>query len=173
MIPFTEQAQSYASYHQKAVTRYTHMVGIPLIILSLMILLGFIHVVIIGVLDASVANLATLVLLIYYFRLNWRLALALTPILIFLLWIASLISHNGPTSEAMWSFIIIFFMGCILQFVGHFIEKRRPAFIDNLWQVMIAPLVIVAELFFIVGRMNALKEDIYGKESVKKYSGNA
>ena len=170
MIPFVEQAQCYASYHQKAVTRYTHMAGIPLIILSLMILLGFVHVVIIGVLDVNVAIIVTAVLLIYYFRLYWRLALALTPILIFLLWVASFISHDGPTSEALWSFIIIFFIGCTLQFIGHFIEEKRPAFTDNVWQVLIAPLFIAAEIFFIAGRMDELKEDIYSKNPVKKNS---
>ena len=170
MIPFIVQAQCYISYHQKPVTRYTHLAGIPLIILSLMILLGFVHVVIIGVLDVNVASIATLVLLIYYFRLNWRLALALTPILILLLWIASVISHNGPTSEALWSFILIFLVGCALQFIGHFIEEKRPAFADNLWQIVIAPLFMVAESFFLIGRMGELKEEIYGKELATKHN---
>lgn len=170
MIPFIDQAQYYASYHQQPVTRYTHMVGIPLIILSLMILLGFVHIVITGILDINMATIATLALLIYYLRLCWRLALALTPILIILLWVASIVSYNGPTPEALWSFILIFLVGSLLQFIGHFIEEKRPAFTDNLWQILIAPLLIVAESFFIMGRMNELKEDIYGKVLVKKHS---
>ncbi len=167
MVPFIEQAQGYATFHQKSITRYTHMAGTPLIILSLMILLGFVHVVIIGLLDVNVANIATLVLLIYYFRLHWRLALVLTPLLIFLLWIASFFSHYGPTAFALWSFILIFLAGCALQFIGHFIEDKRPVFVDNLWQVLIAPLLIVADLFFILGRMSELKDEIYGKDFVK------
>lgn len=170
MISFIEQAQSYATYQQQAVTRYTHMAGIPLIILSLMILLGFVHVVIIGVLNVSVASIVTLALLIYYFRLHWRLALVLTPILIFLLWLASLLTDGGPTSYALWSFILIFIAGCALQFVGHFIEDKRPALIDNLWQVLIAPLFIAAEVFFMMGWMTELNGEIYGKEPVKKRS---
>lgn len=163
MIPFIMQAQTYTAYHQNAITRYTHMAGIPLIILSFMILLGFVHIVIINVLDVNVANIATLALLIYYFRLDWRLALVLTPILVFLLWIAHFFSYQGPTAFALWSFVVIFLLGCGLQVVGHFLEERRPSFVDNLSQVLIAPLVIVAELFFTAGYMLALREEIYGR----------
>lgn len=165
MIPFVDQAQVYASYHRNPITRYTHMAGIPLIILSLMILIGFIHVVIIGVLDINVANLATLALLIYYFRLNWRLALTLTPILLLLLWIATFFNHAGPTAFALWSFLLLFLLGAILQSIGHFIEENRPAFVDNFWQVLIAPLFIIAEAFFLIGYMQDLKKEIYGNAS--------
>ena len=167
MKSFIEQAKTYAAYHQKPVTRYTHMIGIPLIMFSLMILLGFLHIVLTGIFDVSVANIATLILLIYYFRLNWRLALTLTPILIILLWLAAFLSHDGPTSSAIWLFAIFFLLGCALQFVGHVIEEKRPAFVDNLWQVFIAPLFMVAELFFMLGHMPKLKEEIYGKKPAK------
>lgn len=169
MTPFIQQAQGYAAYHQNDLTRYTHMAGIPLIILSFMILLGFVHVIIINVLDINVANIATLALVIYYFRLDWRLALVLIPILAFLLWIAHFFSYEGPTAFALWSFVIIFLLGCGLQVVGHFLEKRRPAFIDNLSQVLIAPLIIVAELFFRAGYMKELKDEIYGKELLESH----
>ena len=167
MKPFIEQAQTYAAYHQKPVTRYTHLLGVPLILFSFMILLGFFHVVLTGVFDVNVANITTVVLLIYYFRLQWRLALALTPLLILLLWLAAFLSHDGPTSSALWLFFIIFLLGAALQFTGHFIEEKRPALVDNVWQVFIAPLFMVAELFFMAGRMTELKEEIYGKKTSK------
>ena len=169
MIPFIEQAQGYAAYHQNELTRYTHMAGIPLIILSFMILLGFVHVIITNVLDVNLATIASLVLLIYYFRLDWRLAITLTPIFVFLLWVAHFFSYQGPTAFGLWSFVIVFLMGCVLQAIGHFLEARRPAFIDNLSQVLIAPLVIMAELFFMAGYMQALKEEIYETKLAKDH----
>ena len=175
MKPFIEQAQFYVGYHQKPITRYTHFAGIPLIIFSLMIFLGFFHLVIPGILDTNLAGIATIVLLVYYFRLNWRLALALTPILFCLLWIADVISYAGPTSGALWTFIITFVLGWGLQFLGHFLEGKRPAFMDNFWQALIAPLFLTAEVFFMAGHMQELKEQIYGnpeepqpQEPVKK-----
>lgn len=85
MKSFIEQAQIYAIYHQNIKTRYTHMVGIPLIIFSFMILLGFVHIIIPGVFFSTLAWFATIVLLSYYFLLNWKLALAITPIMLFIL----------------------------------------------------------------------------------------
>ncbi len=167
MIPFIEQAQRYAMYHRKAVTRYTHIAGIPLIIFSLMILLGFFHFVMVGVFDVSIANVATLVLLIYYARVHWRLALILTPVLIILLWLAHFSSHDGPTAHALWLFAITFVLGCLLSFTGHFIEEKRPAITENVWLLSIAPLMIVADIFFMSGRMLGLKEEIYGKKPSK------
>ena len=82
MQSFVEQAQTYAEYHQNVITRYTHLAGVPIIILSLMILLGFIKIIMPGVFEISLACLVTLAVLIYYYRLNWQLALVLTPILL-------------------------------------------------------------------------------------------
>ena len=146
------------------------MVGVPLIVLSLMILLGFVHVVIIGVFDLNLAEITTIGLLIYYFYLNWRLAMATTPIIILLLWIATFFSYGGPSVFSLWSFAILFLLGGTLQFIGHFFEGKRPALTDNVWQVVIAPLYLVAEVFFMAGRMRELKGEIYGKEPEKPHS---
>lgn len=162
MKSFLEQAQFYATYHKNPMTRYTHMVGVPIVILSFMILLGFVQIIIPGVFATNLACLTTLVLLIYYFRLNWQLSLALTPIMIILLWIASWFNHAGPTKLGLWAFIITFVLGWGLQFYGHFIEDKKPALMDNLFQALISPLYLMAELFFMAGFMKQLKEQIYG-----------
>src|SRR6202012_1439219 len=104
MDTFIKQAQLYATYHQKPLTRYTHFVGVPLIIFSTMIFFGFIHLVVPGVLNITLAGITTLVLLGYYFYLNWRLALALTVVLLILLGVAHLVSRHGPNSTSLWIF---------------------------------------------------------------------
>ena len=164
MKSFVEQAQLYAGYHQNTATRNTHFAGIPIIILSFMIFLGFIKIVIPGVYETNFACIATLALLIYYYRLNWQLALAITPILLILLWLASWFNQYGPTKTGIWVFIITFIIGWGLQLYGHYLEGRKPAFMDNLSQALIAPLYLTAELFFMAGYMHSLKEQIYGHE---------
>ena len=160
MKSFIEQAKFYAAYHQKPVTRYTHFIGVPLIILSFMIFFGFIHIVVPGLLDFRVAAPLTLAVLIYYFFLNWRLAFAVLPLFLLLYAIAALISKHGPTSGALWFFFLSFILGWFLQFLGHYFEGKRPAFIDNLWQALIAPLYLMAEVFFLNNRMLDLKAQI-------------
>lgn len=162
MKSFIEQAQFYATYHKKMVTRYTHFAGVPLIILSFMILLGFVQIIVPGVFASNLAWFATIAALIYYFLLNWRLALALTPIMLFLLWIAHWFSEDGPTSLGIWAFVITFVVGWALQLYGHYVEGKKPALMDNLYQALIAPLYLTAELFFMAGYMNSLHDEIYG-----------
>ncbi|KTD42382.1 DUF962 domain-containing protein [Legionella quateirensis] len=162
MKSFVEQAHFYAEYHQNAMTRYTHMAGVPLIILSIMILLGFVKIIIPGVFETNLACLTTLVVLIYYYRLHWQLALALTPIMLILLWLASWFNYYGPTKVGVWAFLITFIVGWGLQFYGHYIEGKQPAFMVNIGQAFIAPLYLTAELFFMAGYMQELKVQIYG-----------
>jgi uncharacterized membrane protein YGL010W len=50
--------------------------------------------------------------------------------------------------------------GWILQFAGHAIEGRRPAFADNLFQIFIAPIFLVAELFFALGLKGDVRERV-------------
>ncbi|WP_028389000.1 DUF962 domain-containing protein [Legionella fairfieldensis] len=162
MKSFIEQAQFYAVYHQKPITRYMHLIGVPLIVFSLMIFFAFVHLVIPGVMDLTLACILTILLLVYYFYLNWFLALVITPILGILLWLAHLVSHAGPTSSALWVFIWTFILGWTLQLIGHFLENKRPALMGNLCQLLIAPLFLTAELFFMSGYMQKLKQEIYG-----------
>lgn len=170
MKSFIEQAQFYASYHQNPTTRYSHMAGVPLVVFSLMILLGFVKIIIPNVVETNLACFATLILMVYYFLLNWQLSLALTPIMVFLLWLASWFSYAGPTKTGMWVFVITFVVGWALQLYGHVIEGKKPAFMDNIYQALIAPLYLVAEGFFAVGYMKSLQERIYGSVKEKEPS---
>ncbi len=162
MISFTEYAKKYAASHENLTAYHLHMLGIPLIFLSLMIFLGFVRISVPGILHVSLTDLVMAVLLIYYARLNWRLTLILIPIAIFLLFVTNLFSHNGPSLFGFWSFVCLFLMGCGLQFTGYYLEGKRPDFQDMLCQLFIAPLCMAADFFFKLGRMLALQEIIYG-----------
>lgn len=168
MKSFIEQAKFYASYHTNPVTRYTHFAGIPLIILSLMIFLGFFQFVMINVFEISFAVIGTILVMIYYFRLNWQLSLALTPIMLILLWISSFFSSEGPSALGIWSFIITFVAGWAFQLAGHFVEGKRPALMDNLCQAMIAPLFLVADLLFMANLLPDLQKEIYSSKKSSK-----
>jgi uncharacterized membrane protein YGL010W len=144
------------------------MAGVPLIVLSLMIVLGFIKIIIPSVFATNLACVTTLAVLIYYYRLNWQLALILTPVFLFLLWLASFFNYYGPTKLGVWAFLITFFAGWGLQLYGHYLEGKKPVFMVNLCQALIAPLYLTAELMFMAGLMQSLKSEIYGP--VKKQS---
>lgn len=161
MKEFITQARSYAQYHQNKATFYTHLAGVPLLIFGVMIFLGFFQLIVPGVLKTTLANIATLILLGYYFMLRWTLALFACPVLFLLLWISYLVSHAGPTHFALWVLAIVLVSGVVLQAVGHIIEGKKPAFMDNFSQVFIAPLFLLAEVCFMAGIMSNLKNQIH------------
>lgn len=168
MKPFIEQAQCYAAHHQNPKTQQTHWIGVPLITFALMVLLGCVKIVIPGVFQTSLACIATILLLLYYLRLQWLLAITLTPIMLILVGIASWLTQGGPNTIASWVFIICFVGGWTLQLYGHFISHERPAFMTQLSQTWIAPLYLMAEVFFLAGLLTDLKTKIHGEEIKKE-----
>jgi uncharacterized membrane protein YGL010W len=48
-------------------------------------------------------------------------------------------------------FASLFVGGCILQLVCHVIEVRKPALVDNLFQIFVSPIFLAAEVFFALG----------------------
>ena len=161
MQSFIEQAKNYSLYHQKTITRYTHFVGVPLLVFSFMLLFSFLHLTVPGYFSRTSAELLTLALFLYYLVLNWRLALSLAPVLILLLWLADWIGGDGPTSGALTVFLACFIVGWIVQLLGHLFEGHRPAFTKNLCQFLIAPLYLTAEVYFMFGKMQALQTAIH------------
>jgi uncharacterized membrane protein YGL010W len=166
MIPFVLRAREFAEYHQRPATNYLHIASIFFLILATMIFLGFIHLSMPGVFTLTLTDLFVLGLLIYYFRLNWILALAITPIFIILLWVSMLISHNGPHYYSMWTLMICLSLGTILHVIGYLIEGSYPNFKTSVSHALLSPLYFVAELFFAFGKMSVLREKIHA------YSGS-
>ncbi len=60
----------------------------------------------------------------------------------------------------------LFVVGWIIQFVGHYYEGRKPAFVDDLSGLIVGPLFVVAELAFLLGLRKALKQAIEARAGV-------
>ena len=62
----------------------------------------------------------------------------------------------------MWlgSGIGLFVLGWVIQFVGHYYEGRKPAFVDDVSGLIVGPLFVAAELAFLLGLRHDLKEQI-------------
>lgn len=148
----------YAAYHKDPRNRMTHFVGVPAIIFAILIPMGWLRFSIVGF-EVSFAMVFAGAVLVYYYTLDVALGVALTALIGLTWWLTDIIATQLTVTEGAWLFVITFLGGWALQLLGHAFEGRRPALVDNFSQVFVAPVFLVAEVFFAVG----LKRDVKRK----------
>jgi uncharacterized membrane protein YGL010W len=153
-----DQMSFYAAYHQDARNKATHFVGVPMIAFSLMIPMGWLRADIAGF-TLSAALVVTSLLLLYYLILDVPLGLASCVVFALMLWGADALSQLPLMASAAW-FLALFVVGWALQLWGHVYEGRKPALVDNLFQVFVAPIFLAAEVFFALGYKPGLHEAV-------------
>lgn len=158
MKTLEDQMSFYAAYHQDARNKATHFVGVPLIAFSLMIPLGWLRADLGGA-TVSAALVVTVVLLLYYLILDVPLGLAMCAVFALMLWGAESLSQAALPASLGW-FLVLFVGGWALQLWGHVYEGRKPALVDNLFQVFVAPIFLAAEVFFALGYKPKLHEAV-------------
>ncbi|MBM3567152.1 MAG: DUF962 domain-containing protein [Alphaproteobacteria bacterium] len=156
MTSLQEQMAMYAAYHRDLRNRATHFVGIPTIVFSLLLAFALVRLPI-GGFDASLGMLVTLALMIYYYLLDRTLAVIATVIFGAMVVAAERLVTGWSATEAWTWFALLFVGGWILQLVGHVFEGRKPALVDNLFQIFVAPLFLIAETLFAVNLMTELR----------------
>jgi len=154
MKTLDQQMAVYAAYHRNRWNRLTHFIGVPAIIFAILIPMNWVSF---GE-GVTLAQIFVGVVLAYYFLLDVPLALAATVAVAALLLAAKAAAGTGIASGWIWSGVF-FAGGWMFQLAGHAFEGRRPALADNLFQIFIAPIFLVAELFFALG----LKRDVMEK----------
>ncbi len=146
MKTLEDQMSFYAAYHQDGRNKATHFVGVPMIVFSLMIPLGWLRADIDGF-TLSAALIITSALLLYYLILDLPLGLAMGLVFALMLWGAEPLSQAAFLTSLGW-FLLLFIAGWALQLWGHAFEGRKPALVDNLFQIFVAPIFLAAEVFF-------------------------
>ena len=53
-----------------------------------------------------------------------------------------------------------FVVGWIIQFVDHWYEGRKPAFVDDVVGLLVGPMFVTAEILFALGWKKPLLEEI-------------
>ena len=156
---FESQMAMYTSFHRDARNRATHFVGIPAIIVSLMVVLALARFPL-GDLELSWAIVVTVAVFILWVAMDVAIGVAmavfLVPSLLFGEWLAA----NYAASTVWWTFGVLFVGGWAFQLWGHVYEGRRPALLSNLFQALIGPMFLMAEIFFAVGWKRALHERV-------------
>jgi uncharacterized membrane protein YGL010W len=157
MKTLTDHLTQYAAYHQDGRNVATHFVGIPMIVLGVATLLSRSSFDM-GFVVATPALAAAIASCVFYLRLDLRfgafMALMMAAMVAGGQWLAT-------QSSSLWllSGIGLFVVGWVFQFIGHYYEGKKPAFVDDLVGLVVGPLFLAAEAaFFLHMRLDVRAE---------------
>lgn len=159
MKTITEHLAQYACYHRDRRNIVTHLIGIPLIVLGIITFLARWNFFMLGSLSVSAALLVVVAATIYYLRLDAKLGLLMGVLLALCVWVGQQIAAAPTLVWLSWS-IGMFVVGWVWQFVGHYFEGRKPAFVDDIIGLVIGPLFVVTEVVFMLGLRRSLRHDV-------------
>ncbi len=149
---------NYAGYHRDKRNILTHFFGVPLIVLGVQVLLARVGIGVGGVF-LSLMWLATALACLYYLKLELAMGTVMTVSLLLMAWAAQALSLTAPYAWLIWG-AGLFVVGWVIQFIGHYYEGKKPAFVDDLIGLAIGPLFVAAELLFLCGLRRDLEAQI-------------
>ena len=160
--PATFLMVQYAHYHRDRRNIATHLVGIPLIFLSIGVLLLEPT----WVIEGHTVSLAWFVwaLTSVWYLTRGDLLLGLATTLVNGALIA--LAHQVPDLSAavglpVWQTgVALFVIGWLFQFVGHYLEGRKPAFVDDVVGLLVGPMFVVGEVLISMGLLQRMRRDI-------------
>jgi uncharacterized membrane protein YGL010W len=155
------QLTKYAAYHRDPRNIATHYVGVPMIVLSVVSFLSRPAFEVAGLMMSPLWLVLPLVT-IFYLRLDVRFGLTMLLILSGLGFVASFIAAQSTIAWAIGS-AALFIVGWVIQFIGHYYEGKKPAFVDDLIGLLIGPLFVTAEIGFNLGLRHDVKNEIESK----------
>jgi uncharacterized membrane protein YGL010W len=154
-----ENLTQYAAYHRDRRNIATHFLGIPLIVFAIVLALALVSLPVGGV-PITLAAAASVAACAYYFRLDPAFGAAMAVTLFLMCAAASELTARLPAGAILAAAAALFAAGWALQFWGHRFEGMKPAFFDDARQLLIGPLFVCAEIFFLFGAKAALRHYI-------------
>ena len=158
MKTLVEHLAQYAAYHRDRRNIASHFIGIPMIVLAVAVLLSRPGFPLLGLWLAPATPVA-LAAALFYLRLDRRFGLLMALLLALSLWLAAKLATAG-TGLWLTAGIGLFVVGWVIQFVGHYYEGRKPAFVDDIMGLVIGPLFVVAEAAFLLGLRKEIEQAV-------------
>ena len=143
-----KELEFYKSYHSNTINKAIHFMCIPMIILSIMIFLKDFYLlyennaVILKEKVNKNYKISILDILITLYTISYMtITLEIGFVMMFYFFILKYLSNVIISNNYIWISKYLFIYGWIFQFIGHYIEGRRPALFDSLIQAFYqAPL---------------------------------
>jgi len=152
---FERQMAMYATYHRDWRNRLTHFFGVPMIILALLIVMSLWRWPF-GTVDITFAMMFSAAVFLLWLAMDVGIALPLIVLMIPFLVLGEWIAATASLPLALAAFGVFFVGGWAIQLWGHAYEGRKPALVDNLFQIFVAPMFLTAEVLIALGSRKGL-----------------
>jgi len=149
----------YAAYHRDRRNIATHVVGIPVIVFSGLLALTTFAIPV-GPLMVTGAAIVAIAMVAWYLWLDRALGVAMALAYFVLCAGASEIEPRLGEGVTFALAAALFVGGWALQFLGHKFEGMKPAFFDDVKQLLVGPLFVCAEIAFAFGARGELRSRI-------------
>lgn len=150
----------YALYHRDQRNIATHFVGIPLIVLGVGLLLAQPNLSWAGWNWTPAWVAYALATAWYLLRAGWVLGGASSLGVGALVCLAHQMARGQAVSSVLAWGAMVFGLGWAIQFIGHWYEGKKPAFMDDFSGLLVGPMFITAEALFGRGWNPALSREI-------------
>jgi uncharacterized membrane protein YGL010W len=160
MKSLVDQMSVYAAYHNDATNKAIHFVFVPLIVWSGMGLLMLPGAWRLGTIAITAALVVATAMLVYYLLLDLPLGVGMV-VLFTLLYVTAWQARTALGGQAWILFAAVFAGSWVAQVLGHSaFEHRKPALVDNVFQVFVAPIFVLAEWAFTLGLRRQLHDAV-------------
>ena len=160
MRPAIDLLSQYALYHRDRRNIASHFVGVPMIVFAIGVLLS-----------RPAFSLGTLALTPAWGGLLpggsvvpdpaapccW--ASPFRPRSACCCWQPHQVGGSGVVAWLAWG-VSFFVVGWVIQFIGHWYEGKKPAFVDDIIGLLVGPMFITAEALFALGWGKPLLQEI-------------
>ena len=155
MQSFVQYLSKYAAYHRDKRNIATHYVGVPMIVAGVATLLSRPAFTYVDGVAISPALIAVAITAIFYLKLDIRFGIVMSVFLAACLWLGQTLAVKTTAIWLSWG-IGVLAVGWVIQFIGHYFEGKKPAFVDDVMGLIIGPIFVAAELAFELG----LRKDV-------------
>ena len=155
----TDLLSGYARYHRDPRNIASHFIGVPMIVFGVGVLLARPAFVLGGLALSPAWIVFALTAAWYLTRGNLVLGAAASAGVGALLLAAHQVAHGSLAAWLGWG-VGMFLVGWVIQFVGHWYEGKKPAFVDDLIGLLVGPMFVTAEAMFMLGWNKPLLAEI-------------
>jgi uncharacterized membrane protein YGL010W len=155
----TELLAQYAEYHRDRRNIVSHFVGVPMIVFAIGVLLARPALPAYGVALTPAWLAFALAAAWYMTRGSLLLGVAVSAAVGILVKLGHEVAGGGVGVWLGWG-TGVFAIGWLIQFIGHWYEGRKPAFVDDVIGLLVGPMFVTAEALFMLGWNKPLLAEI-------------